>query len=68
MSMVRFATTCDRCQRRSEEYTSWPSCRECLDFICPNCYADGTLTEGDGEGPNTCLCQGCHADSNAVAV
>lgn len=59
--MVRFATTCDRCTARSEEYTAWPSCRECLDDICDACAQAGTLHEGDGEGPDTVLCAACAA-------
>lgn len=60
--MVRFATTCDRCQARSDEYTAWPSCRECLDDICPDCAAPGTLVETDGEGPDRVTCRTCHAE------
>jgi hypothetical protein len=47
MVMVRFATKCDRCGKRSEEYTSWPSCRECLNDTCPDCTHPGTLQEHD---------------------
>lgn len=59
MAMVRFATTCDRCQQRSEEYASWPTCRECQDDICPSCTAAYTLETGDGEGPDTVICSTC---------
>lgn len=37
MSMVQFAMLCDKCQRRSPEYESWPSCRECMEDACSNC-------------------------------
>ena len=36
MGMVRFATKCDWCGKRSEEYTSWPHCRECGLDLCPD--------------------------------
>ena len=45
MSMVRFATTCDFCGWRSEEYTAWPSCRECLLHCCPRCAELGSGQE-----------------------
>lgn len=59
--MVRFATICDACKARSEEYTSWPSCRECGDHLCHACLVPGTLTEADLDQPETCLCKSCHA-------
>lgn len=48
MTMTRFATLCDHCGARSEEYRAWPTCRECFDDICPACAAPGTLREADG--------------------
>jgi len=51
MSIVRFATLCDRCGSRSEEYTAWAICRECSDDVCPNCSTNpGTrgVTLGGG--------------------
>ncbi len=60
--MVRFATTCDRCKARSDEYTAWPSCRECGDDICPGCAVDGTLDYGDGERGDRVLCRQCAAE------
>lgn len=59
MTMVRFATTCDRCTARSREYTAWPHCRECLEDICLTCMWPGTLIETDGESPETVLCRAC---------
>lgn len=59
MTMVRFATLCDHCNRRSEEYTAWPSCRECYVHICPACQEPGTLRETDGECSETALCRTC---------
>ena len=37
MSVVRFATVCDCCGARSEEYTSWPTCDLCGEDVCPKC-------------------------------
>lgn len=45
MSMVRFATLCDKCGKRSEEYSAWPSCRECLEHVCPNCSVNASEDE-----------------------
>lgn len=58
MTMVRFATICDRCGARSEEYTAFAMCRECLDDICPNCTQRGSESGGDGE-PDYGLCFRC---------
>lgn len=57
--MVRFATTCDRCQVRAREYTAWPHCRECMDDVCLECAVPGSLQTGDGDGPDTVLCGAC---------
>lgn len=59
MSTVRFATTCDRCHKRSEEYTAWPICRECNGDVCYNCVAPNTLTEVDLDNPETAVCKEC---------
>lgn len=67
MTMVRFATVCDRCEKRSQEYSSWPSCRECLDDICPDCQGHDTLIDADLDSPATCLCVECVAAWEAVA-
>jgi hypothetical protein len=58
--MVRFATLCDTCQARSEEYTCWPTCRECDQHVCERHQAEGSVVTGDGDGPDTCLCLDCH--------
>lgn len=57
--IVRFATRCDGCQRRSAAYTSWPSCRECGADTCQTCAQPGTLQED--EGTATVLCRTCAA-------
>ena len=62
--MIRpFATICDRCGRRSEEYSAWPTCIECLDDICPNCDVAAERTED--ERNRTC-CRVCHAEIRAL--
>jgi hypothetical protein len=55
MSMVRFATLCDVCEARSEEYTAFPWCRECGDDVCPEHRVSGTLHPEK----NSCYCCGC---------
>ena len=55
MSMVRFATTCDVCRERSEEYAKWPSCVECGDDVCPKHMEEESLDEETNE----CLCIAC---------
>lgn len=54
MSMVRFATLCDRCGRRSEEYTSWPTCEACERDICDRCDCPSERTE-DERGQTLCV-------------
>ena len=39
MSLTRFAGICDRCGKRSEEYSRWPECRSCELDICSDCQA-----------------------------
>ena len=46
--MVRFATTCDTCNVRSEEYTAWPECPDCGKHSCP-AHQIGKTVEGDGD-------------------
>jgi len=65
---VRFATTCDApgCTARSAEYTAFPSCRECLEDICPAHAAPGSLDESV-DGRPTVLCLACLTISKAEA-
>ncbi len=51
--IVRFATVCV-CGKRSDEYTSWPTCHDCGEYICPNCQKPGTDTEDER---NEALCK-----------
>jgi ribosomal protein S14 len=62
MSMVRFATTCDTCGQRSEEYTAWGSCRCCLRDVCLTCRWPGTTIDADLDQPETALCRECVAE------
>lgn len=55
MSMVRFATLCDRCGRRSPEYEAWPCCRECFQDVCPLHLVPETF---DAES-NRAICTDC---------
>jgi len=58
MSMVMFATLCDRCKKRSEEYTEWPSCKDCEEHICPDC---DIATERTEDERHKTLCVDCRA-------
>ncbi len=55
--VVRFASICDRCQSRSEEYCAYPVCRECMDDVCPKCIVTDSLDLESGR----CLCKRCEA-------
>jgi hypothetical protein len=69
MTSVRFATACDVCGARSEEYTEWQTCRDCLIDVCPTCAAPGSERDEDrqtGDGIDyevtTVWCLDCAAD------
>ncbi len=57
MTAVRFASLCDIplplgssgviCRARSEEYGSWPLCRNCGAHVCPDHTVTGSLQEHD---------------------
>lgn len=57
--MVRFATTCDvnGCGCRSEEFSSWPRCRECSRHVCPKHQVPGSDTQDER---NEALCASCY--------
>jgi hypothetical protein len=65
MTMVRFATLCDCCGARSEEYSAWPECAECMEDLCPNCYVPGSLSEGEGERRDRVMCHTCSVEVTA---
>lgn len=56
---VKFAALCDKCERRSEEYSTWPTCRECGEHVCPQCDVDNERTEDERDET---LCLECHAE------
>lgn len=52
-----FAMLCDQCGNRSEEYTGWWSCRECMDDVCIDCIVPNS--NDDETGRALCLkCKG----------
>lgn len=53
MTFVRFATLCNFCCARSEEYTAFPECWDCGRHVCPTCSPEGKIEGGDGEPLNT---------------
>lgn len=73
--MVIFATLCDApdCGARSEEYTSWPSCRVCHSATCPAHAIPGSTKEReyDRDGVAECvpsvICMFC-AEDGALKV
>lgn len=60
--MVPFAQQCDHCDRRSPEYTTWPTCRLCGDDCCDDCADEDSVR--DEEGRVTCVCVRCMGDTN----
>jgi hypothetical protein len=65
MSIVMFATLCDHCGARSDEYSAWPSCRECLEDTCEQCYMPGSYTADER---HECLCNRCAAEEHLSDV
>ena len=55
MGIVRFAMICDECGVRSEEYTPWTTCRECMRDVCKAC----DIAERRDEETNNTLCKKC---------
>jgi hypothetical protein len=64
--IVPFAKLCDRCRKRSEEFSCWPTCRECGDDICPACAVPGSITDPDLDTPSCCLCFACREEERAA--
>ena len=58
--IVRFATLCDHCGKRSPEYHRWETCSECLLDTCPDCRVPGSSSEDER---NECICKPCHQAS-----
>jgi hypothetical protein len=55
MSFVRFATVCDKCHKRSQEYQAFPYCRECGKHICSDCRS----LDHDDQENGTGICDEC---------
>lgn len=64
MSMVRFAQLCDRCGKRSEEYSYWYDCRECMEDVCTDCIVPGTEDDEYGDA----MCKKCAAENPIADV
>lgn len=62
--MVRFATLCDTCGKRSAEWEQWPRCRACDEHACIDHQTPLTLHEADLDSPATCLCYRCAKAEN----
>ena len=56
----RFCTTCDKCGKRSEEYSGWPACKSCLQSFCPECRNLALDDESEG----ACVCCDCYRDGS----
>ncbi len=54
--LIRFATLCDKCDKRSEEYTAFPTCEHCMDDVCPDCYVPNSFTNDER---NQAVCNDC---------
>jgi primosomal protein N' len=52
MSKVRFASICDDCGSRSDEYVAFPICRVCGDDVCTHCGIESM--RDDETGRTTC--------------
>lgn len=59
--IVRFASICDKCEARSQEYSSWPRCRECDEDTCSACEVQGQADDESG----TTWCKECAGDDDA---
>lgn len=61
--VVRFATVCDHygCIKRSEEYTAFPTCRDCGDQVCPEHEVSGQRNDET----NKTLCVACEPTCDA---
>lgn len=60
MSLVRFATICDKCGKRSPEFEFWYTCTDCRDDVCNGC----TTTAKEDEGQRSCVCFDCESEIN----
>lgn len=58
MSLVMFASICDFCGTRGEEYSAYPRCRVCDQDVCPDCSVPGATDEETGKT----LCWECNRE------
>jgi hypothetical protein len=49
------ATPCEVCEAWSPAYTTWPSCRECVEYVCLEHCVPGSVDDEH----NKCLCVRC---------
>lgn len=56
MSIHRFHMKCDKCGRPSPEYSSWPSCQDCMADTCPDCDVPAARSEDES---NVTICKEC---------
>ena len=64
MSLVRFATVCDVCHKRGEEYAAFPWCRECGRDVCADCRS----TDWDDPENGTGICKECATGEKSKEV
>lgn len=57
--MVMFATTCDKCKARSEEYTMHPECRSCGEDVCRACLIPELIEDKEDGSRVTGVCKEC---------
>lgn len=57
-----------RCGARSEEYSSWPSCRYCGDDCCPEHRRPNSERGPDVDFAGDCVCVECHPEDRAQLV
>ena len=62
MTFVMFATICEGCHRRSEEYQAYPTCRTCGHHICTSCRD----TDKDDPEGGTGICNVCAEENSGT--
>lgn len=55
MTFVPFATVCESCHKRGEEYQAFPICRECGKHVCGTCRS----LDWDDPEHGTGVCNDC---------
>lgn len=62
MSIHKFYHRCDKCGTRGEEYSAFPSCRECFEDVCLACSTDHDPETGRA------TCHQCAAEDALLAA